>query len=307
MSLLLAQKIFGLFLIIAMGFALVRCGLMKSEQSRGLSIANLYVISPCMLVTAFQVEPTDEVKTGFLVALAGGIAVQAVFTLLAWVLGKTPLRLDAVEKASVTYSNAGNLVIPLVIMTLGQDMVIYCTAYMVFQTMFMWSHGKSLLQGRKGIDFRQMFLSVNMIAVYLGLVLFFTGFELPTPVREAIANVGNMIGPASMLVTGMIMGGMDFKRLFSFRRLAIPVVLRLVAFPLAAVALLKFTPLASFAENGQSILMITLIAASAPSASTINQMAQIYHCDAEYASAINVATILLCIVTIPLMVALYEM
>ena len=45
--------------------------------------------------------------------------------------------------------------IPLVVMTLGQDMVIYCTAFVVIQTFLMWSHAKALLRGglsRGGID-----------------------------------------------------------------------------------------------------------------------------------------------------------
>jgi hypothetical protein len=36
-------------------------------------------------------------------------------------------------------------------------------------------------------------------------------------------------------------------------------------------------------------------------------MAQIYHRDAKYANAINVTSILLCIVTMPLIVALFQM
>ena len=58
---------------------------------------------------------------------------------------------------------------------------------------------------------------------------------------------------------------------------------------------------------GQTILLITLLATITPSASTITQMAQVYGKGADYASAINVATTLLCIVTMPLMVMVYQM
>lgn len=306
LSLVLAQKIFSLFLIMAMGFALVRSGILKPQDSRGVSLTSLYVISPCMIVSAFQIEMTEEVWRGFAVALAAGLSVQLLYLALAWVFGKL-LRLDAVEKASVIYSNAGNLIIPLVVMVLGQDMVIYCTAYMVFQTFLMWSHGKSLIRGTRSFDVRQVLLGVNMVSVYVGILLFVTGLRFPAPVQEAVSSVGNMIGPAAMLVTGMIMGGLDFRQVLSYRRLAIPVLLRLVVFPLFALALLKFTPLAALAPNGQTVLLVTLLAACAPSASTINQMAQIYDRDAGYASSINVVTILLCIVTMPAMVALYQL
>lgn len=306
LSLVLAQKILSLFLIMAMGFALVRSGVVKAQDSRSVSMLSLYVISPCMIVSAFQIDMTTEVWQGFALALVAGFAVQVGYLGLAWVFGKA-LHLDAVEKASVIYSNAGNLIIPLVVMVLGQDMVIYCTAYLVFQTFFMWSHGKSLLRGTRGIDLRQILLGVNMLSVYLGLALFVTGLRFPEPVQVAVSSVGDMIGPAAMLVTGMIMGGMNFRALFSYRRLPIPVVLRLVVFPLFALALLKLTPLATLAPNGELVLLVTLLAACAPSASTINQLAQIYDHDAGYASAINATTILLCIVTMPAMVALYQL
>ena len=42
-------------------------------------------------------------------------------------------------------------------------------------------------------------------------------------------------------------------------------------------------------------------------ASTITQQAQVYHQDAAYAGAINVLTTILCIVTMPLMIWLYQL
>jgi predicted permease len=305
LSIILAQKILSLFIIMAMGFALVRSGVMKPEQSRGLALANLYVISPCMLISAFQVELSDEVKMGFLLALIAGAAVQTAYMLLTWLI-RRPLHLNEVEQASIIYSNAGNLIIPLVTWILGSDMVVYCTAYMVFQTVTMFSHGKSLVRGTRSIDLRQMFLNVNMIAMYAGVLLFFTGIRFPEPVQDAISSVGNMIGPASMLVTGMIMGGTNFREFLRFKRLPLVVALRLVVLPLCALALLKLTPLHTLVPNGDTILLITLLAASAPSASTINQFAQIYDRDASYAGAINVVSILACIVTMPIMVAIYQ-
>lgn len=306
LSLTLAEKILSLFVMMAMGYAIVRAGFVKSQDSRPIAMLNLYVINPCMIISSFQVDMTQEVQLGFAVAMIGGLAVQVLFLVLATAL-KRPLGLDEVERASIAYSNCGNLIIPLVVMILGQDMVIYCTAYLVAQTILLWSHGKALMRGQRGIDLRQLLLGVNMISVYIGLFLFFTGIRLPSPVQQAMSSVGQMIGPSAMIVTGMIMASVDFKKLLSFKRLPLTAALRLVAFPLIALALLKFTPLAGLAPNGTTVLLITLLAASAPSASTINQMAQIYNRNSEYASAINVVTILCCIVTMPAMVFLYQL
>lgn len=307
LSLILAEKILSLFVMMAMGFALVKAGFVKSTDSRPIAMLNLYVINPCMIISSFQVDMTQEVQQGFVVAILGAIVTQGLFLVLATVL-KKPLKLDEVEQCSLTYSNCGNLIIPLVVMIMGQDMVIYCTAYLVVQTILLWSHGKALMRGQHGIDWRQMLLGVNMISVYIGLFLFFTGLRLPDPVQQAMSSVGSMIGPSAMIVTGMIMAGVNFRELLSFKRLPFTAVMRLVVFPLIGLAILKFTPLASLAPgNGTSVLLITLLAASAPSASTINQMAQIYNRNSAYASAVNVVTILCCIATMPIMVFLYQL
>ncbi len=306
LSLILAEKILSLFVMMAMGFALVKAGFVKPQDSRAISMLNLYVINPCMIISSFQVDMTQEVRLGFLVAIIGAVATQGLFLVLTTVF-KKPLKLDEVEQASLTYSNCGNLIIPLVVMIMGQDMVIYCTAYLVVQTILLWSHGKSLMRGVRGIDWRQVLLGVNMISVYIGLLLFITGLRLPEPVQLAMSSVGSMIGPSAMIVTGMIMAGVNFRELLSFKRLPFTAIMRLIVLPLIGLAILKFTPLASLAPNGENVLLITLLAASAPSASTINQMAQIYNRNASYASAINVVTILCCIVTMPLMVFLYQL
>ena len=234
------------------------------------------------------------------------VVIQTGYLFLSWLAGRT-LKFDAVEKASAAYPNAGNLIIPLVEGLFGQDWVIYCTAFMAFQTMLLWSHARSLLMGTSGIDWRAIVTNVNMVAIAAGLVLFFTGLRFPAPVADAIAGIGQMIGPLSMLIIGMVMGSMDFASLKSFKRLPLVVGARLVAFPLVALVFLKFTGFTALSPIGGQIAVIVLLAAAAPSASTISQMAQIYHHNAKYASAINVASILLCIATMPLMVALFQM
>lgn len=51
--------------------------------------------------------------------------------------------------------------------------------------------------------------------------------------------------------------------------------------------------------------IVVLLCCAAPTASVITQMAQVYGGDSTYANLLNVATTILCIVTIPLSVALY--
>ena len=60
-------------------------------------------------------------------------------------------------------------------------------------------------------------------------------------------------------------------------------------------------------KEGEEILLIVFMAVVSPVASTVTQMCQVYDNDSRYASAISVLTTLGAIVTMPLMVLLYQM
>ena len=59
-SILLMEQIFELFLMILMGFIIVKAGIVKEEDSKVLSKIVLYLIIPCVIIIAFQVDYTKK-------------------------------------------------------------------------------------------------------------------------------------------------------------------------------------------------------------------------------------------------------
>ena len=62
---LLGTKIIELTLIVLIGYGLVKSKLLKSEDSKTLSVIGLYVISPAVMIEAFQIDYTPEILTRF--------------------------------------------------------------------------------------------------------------------------------------------------------------------------------------------------------------------------------------------------
>ena len=58
---------------------------------------------------------------------------------------------------------------------------------------------------------KKIILNINMISIAIGAILFFTRIRLPELITNTISSVGNMIGPASMIVTGMLFARNDLK------------------------------------------------------------------------------------------------
>ena len=302
----LIKKIISLFLILFAGALLVRLKVLKAEDSKVLSRLTLYLIIPCVILNAFQVTFSEEIKGGLLLALFAAFVIQLGTIFLSHLL-KKPLKLDPVEQASAVYPNASNLIIPLISAMLGDQWIIFSCPFTALQLFFVWSHGKSLLCGETGFHVKKILTNTNLIAVFAGVVMLLTGFSFPALIQDAIASVSGTVGPISMLVTGMILGGMDLKKVFTYKRVWLVTLLRLVLLPVPALLLVKFSGMASLVQSGETVLLIVLMASSAPTASMITQMSQVYGQDADYASAINVVTTLMCVFTMPVIVALCQL
>lgn len=305
-SLILAKKIVSLLLMLLMGVVLVRLKLLKSEDSRSLSVLSLYLITPCLNLAAFQVQYSTAVRNGLALAFAAALIVELSMILAAELLDRI-FALDPVEKASALYANAGNMVIPIIVSLLGSEYVIYAMAYTSVQQFLFWSHCKMTLCGQRSFDLKKVFCNINMAAVLLGAAMFLLQVQFPPLLQDTIRDVGDLIGPLSMIITGMLIGGMDLKKVFTYRRVWLTAALRLLVFPLLALGILKLSPLATLIPDGRTVLMITMLAAAAPSAATVTQMSQVYGADADYASACNVVTTLLCAATMPVMLLLYQL
>ena len=302
MVLMLLEQIVQLFLCIVLGWLLVRLHLLKPEDSRVLSKVCLYLVTPCVIINAFQLQRTPELLQGLALSLGAAIGIHALF-FIATALLHRPLRLTPVEQASLIYTNSGNLIIPLVTAVLGPEWVIYCS---MFQFP-MWSHCRIILSGDRNVSLKKILLNVNIISVFVGVLLFLLNLPLPTVIAGTMKSIASTIGPLSMFVAGMLMGEQNLLAVLRIRSIWKVAFLRLIALPLVVLCIFKYSGLAALVPDGQSILMISLLAASAPAAANVTQIAQVYGHEGDYAGAINVITTLLCIGTMPLMVLLYQM
>ena len=275
--------------MIFMGFVIVKARLLKSEDSRVLSVIVLYLIVPCVIINAFQVDYTKDTVQGLLIALAASVLTQIVLLIVISVFGKL-IHLNEVEVASIYYSNSGNLIVPIVTFILGKEWVLYGCVFMSVQLVFIWTHCKKIISREPSYDWRKIVLNINMISIAIGIVLFLTRIHLPEDINSTLSAVGSMIGPASMIVTGMLFAGMNLKKIFTNKRVYFVSFLRLVIVPVIALILIKCSQLSTFSSNGNKLMLIVFLAIITPSASTVTQMCQVYGNDSQYASAINVTT-----------------
>ena len=305
-SLLLMEEIIKLFVIMFMGYAVVKAGLMKSSESKSVSVILVYLVIPCVIIKAFQVDYTPDGQKGLFLAIAAAVAIHILFLLITIPLKKI-FQMDVIEQATSIYSNAGILVIPLVQELLGQDYVIYSSAYIAVQLILLWTQGKNMLCEEEKLEWKKVFLNVNIISIIAGIVLFLFRIKLPAGVQDVLGMMNNMIGPLGMLLAGMAIAEVPLKSIFTKKRNYLSVALRLLLYPVLGLFLMKAIQIVVNLENSSQILLTVYLACVTPACASVTSMAQLYDKDAAYASSLYVLTTLLSIVTMPVMVYLYEM
>ena len=302
---LLLYKIAQLFLVMMIGFALVKFRVVKPKHSVALSRLALYLLMPSSILNAFNVDMTSEIMGGLILAFAVGLVLHLLFLGIDQIFAKVG-RGTAVERASIMYSNSINIIIPIVGFVLGDEWIIYSLGYMSVQLFFTWSHGVGLFDHSKGINLKKIFLNPNIIAILVGLYLVTMRVRLPEFVTDITSSFGGVLGYIGMLIAGMRAAGLDFKKMAKYPRLYITTAMRVIACPLLSLAVLLLIRLIVKIPNTTEILLVSFLATMTPSAATVMQLAQIHDTEIEYSVAINIMTTIVACITMPLLVLLYQ-
>ena len=299
---LLGTKIIELTLIVLIGYGLVKSKLLKSEDSKPLSIIGLYVISPSVMIEAFQIDYTPEILQGLQLSLLMAVFLQVILIIIG-----SLLKLDPIEHATSIYSNSGNLIIPIVMSLFGKEWVIYASCFIVVQTFLFWTHCRLIIVGKGNLSLKMIAKNINIWSILVGAFLFAFQIKLPNIINGTLSSIGLFIGPNAMLVAGMLIAAIPLRSIVASKRIYLVTLLRLLLIPLALLVLIKLIGFVHWAEKGEIIVLISFLATTSPSASTVTQMAVIYNNNPQKASAIYGVTTLLCMFTMPLVIALYQM
>lgn len=306
MGILILKQIIKYVLMMLSGFLIVKRNILKTEDSRILSVLSVYLILPCAILHSFQMEATSENVQGLLFVFCTAVLNHLLMILLAVFLGRV-FHLNGVEKASAIYSNAGNMILPLVLAVFGEEWVLYASANMSVQLIFLWTHGRHLICRERGIDWKKILFNINIVAILAGIFMFLGGIRLPETINDTMGLVGSMLAPLGMISIGMVMGNADLRKVLRNKRVYLVGVLRVVVFPLAVLLSICLSGAAGLIPAAPTLLFICFLAATTAVSTSVMQMSQVYGEDAEYAGQVNILTTLLCLVTMPVMAALYEM
>lgn len=309
-SLSLIQSISGMFIIIGLGFFLSKSNFVNEKESATMAKIALFVGCPAIIFKGFTIKYQPERIMGFGITALACLITLVLFSIMASGLGKTA-KFSVIDQGSLIYTNCGNLLIPILSAILGDEAIFYLAAYVAVHQAYFFTHGVTLLEGKGKSSIRKILLNPNIIACFIGLIYFFvngtlTPLPIAAPLSSAITNLGNLLTPLCMLVIGIQIGKSNIRETFTNKSAYIVTATRLLIFPLLLMGFIWISHITMVLPLTASVLLITVMAASAPTASSLVNYALIVNGDVKRASAVNILTVVFCIITIPFMAYIYQ-
>lgn len=289
------------------GYILVKCKLLKQEQTGVLSKLLMYLALP-LLIFSGTVNNLTFSKDSLL--MMGWVALLGiVFTFILFFVTKPLLAMEKNEKTKgmmrfcSVFSNNGFLGIPLAIAVFGRQSLIFTVLILmnIINNVLMYTLGAYLTTGdKRNISFKKAFLNPVLIAFVLGCV--FNLLHVTDYVPEVITfsdYFSGVVTPISMTIMGMKLGTIRFAALFRSRKLYVVSAWKLVLFPVVTTALsftLQYLPVSLPLE---SIILGVFIAFSMPTAGLAATFADEFDGDTENAVIFTLGTTVLSVLTIP--------
>ena len=173
LALITVEKILEMFVILFMGIAIRKCGMIDEASNKRFSGILLNLVSPCVILMSYQIDFDVQLLARLLqTAILTGISFALSIVLANICVKKNGNSDFGVERMAVIYSNCGFMGLPLIEGLLGSEGVFFMTAYITVFNLFVWSHGVMLMSGRASSFAKTMksLIQPSMIAIFVSLI-----------------------------------------------------------------------------------------------------------------------------------------
>lgn len=206
----------------------------------------------------------------------------------------------AVARMSAMYSNCGFMAFPLIAAVLGDIGVFYGSAFVGVFNLSLWTHGRALLLGRRGVTVRGALCNAGVLGTIAGALIYFCRIPLPEIAGDLAASLASLNTPLAMIVIGVFLSHCTLRSLFR-REVLWPAVLRTVLIPCCYLALLCLLRVSEWSAADASIGTVVLLCAACPSAASSVLMTASLGMDSAYGSRIILMTSILSVISIPIL------
>lgn len=296
----IGQQVLVLFILIAVGFVCGKKGVITEHASKVMTDIVLYVVTPCVMVSAFQRDFSMETLGNIgIAALTAGVIIGASIVLCRLVFRSKDINRKKVLQFAVIFSNCGFMSLPLQKQLLGDDGWFFGSIFVAMFNIIVWTYGLVDMSGdKKQLSIKKIALNPGIIGAVAAIILFVLPFQLPPIIAQPITHLSNLNTPVPMLIIGYYLSKANFRKAFTDGGAYLASLFRLIIIPFAA----AFVMLALHLDK--TMVIAFTIASAAPTAATTTMFAAKFNRDVELSVSVVTLTTVLSLITMPLIVSI---
>ena len=301
---IVTKQVIILYILVAVGAICDKTKLFTEKTARACTDLLFYVITFSVIVQSFlSMDNTPENTRNLFTALGCGMLIHIVGALIAFpFFRKGDASQNAVFTFSTIFGNCGYMALPLANALLGQEGVFFCSVVIVSFQIFSFTYGVYLMtageSGKQSFDWKKIILNPGVIAVIVGLPLYFLRVELPELASKPLDYLASMNTPLAMLIFGTFLANANFKTLLRQKKILYVGLCKLILIPVCMLGLFYL-----FGIRG-TLLTAMVLSSSAPSANNTVMFTAKFGKDTGLAAQTISAVSIVSILTMPAMIAL---
>jgi predicted permease len=318
-------KMVELFLIIILGYAATRIGIMNRTVKASLSKIILNISMPCTILASVMMADSLPGVRQILRLLVVSFLTYVVLYVLAKMTSFL-LRLKGARKAAaefgILFANVGFIGFPVTYAIFGAESTFYTSVFNMPFNLLCYSLGVYLIQKGKQEDrladekiepvlenagnqgsksaktlvkaAADLVLNPGLIAAVIGLVMALVGWQGPLLLGETCELVGGITTPGALLIIGAALAEMPIAEMFNNGKAYLVTFISVIVTPV--VMYLVFAP---FTASDPLLLGETVIISAMPVATAGTMLCVEYGGDEKFMAQITFLSTLISVVSIP--------
>ena len=287
---------------VALGFVLRKNRLIDERMQKGLSDILLKAILPFSILASSNYEKSEDVAKGMVGAFGAAVIYYAVSLLITRLISKKLPFQDNEKRVFVTmttFANTSFVGFPIMSALYGHHGLLLAVVFNMAYNLFMYTYGVHLLSGKTG-DWKEVILNPVTIASIVAVALFVSPYTIPSYIFAPIELISGMTVPLSMIIIGSSLATLPFGKVLSDPKSYLVSLMRLLIIP-SSVLLVMFLIYKSVPVLPVTASVIVLMCAL-PCGSMNVILSEKFNCAPDYAARATVQSMLLTMITLPLMV-----
>ncbi len=288
-----------LLILMLLGVTLTKTKVLTENGVKSMTDMVLYTVTPCVIIKSFMREFDPSTLKKLLLCFLVTLLLHIVMIIIAnFLLRSKDIKKQRVLRFAAIFSNCGYMAIPLQQALLGDDGVFYSAAFIAIFQALVWSYGIILVSGdKKYLSPKKIILNPGILALAIGLVLFFLPISVPKIISEPIGYIASLNTPLPMIIIGYHLANTNLLKGFKDMKVMLTILARLVILPLICLGGMYLCGLRG------NILVAIMICASMPSAAISTMFAAKFEGDTT--TSVNIVTLgtVLSLITIPLIIS----